>query len=102
MQKSQKFETFWIHVMQATKNPIKSKQPCIITYSSNVIGNTNPIITLKHKPQKPLQEQMFLHKRKPTFDQTLYNKSCVQHNALQQQMQCNKYHLGKQWYDPQI
>ena len=47
VQKSQKFETFWIHVMQANKNPLKLKQHCSITYNSNVSGNKNPMITLK-------------------------------------------------------
>ena len=38
VQKSQKFETFWIHVMQGTKNSKKLKQKCYITYESNNVG----------------------------------------------------------------
>ena len=39
VQKSQKFETFVFMIMQATKNSLKLKQQCNITYNSNVIGN---------------------------------------------------------------
>ena len=76
VQKSQKFETFWIHVTQATKNPKKLKHKVIKHMNPMTLGIKSKHNT-KSQTLRSFQEWMALHKGKHfTWSNPFYQNIC--------------------------